>query len=56
VQALEGVLRIRDDHVIADMVAGLGGRVMRLRAPFDPETGAYAGTDQTQGHGHGHDH
>jgi urease accessory protein len=54
VQALEGKLRIRDDHVIAEMVEGLGGRVTRLSAPFDPETGAYAGVDQ--GHGHGHDH
>ncbi|HWB47648.1 MAG TPA: urease accessory protein UreE [Stellaceae bacterium] len=52
VQALEGKLRIRDDHVIADMVAGLGGRVSRLSAPFDPETGAYAGAEP----GHGHDH
>ena len=34
-------LRIRADHVIAEMVAGLGGRVTRLEAPFDPETGAY---------------
>jgi urease accessory protein len=45
VQAIEGRLRIRDDHVIADMVEKLGGRVTRLNAPFDPETGAYAGTD-----------
>src|SRR5277367_5482101 len=29
VQALEGRLRIRDDHVIADMVAGLGGKITR---------------------------
>jgi urease accessory protein len=34
-------LRIRADHVVADMVAGLGGRITRLEAPFDPETGAY---------------
>jgi urease accessory protein len=34
-------LRIRADHVIADMVMGLGGRITRLEAPFDPETGAY---------------
>jgi urease accessory protein len=34
-------LRIRADHVIADMVAGLGGRITSLEAPFDPETGAY---------------
>jgi urease accessory protein len=34
-------LRIRADHVIADMVTGLGGRINRLEAPFDPEIGAY---------------
>jgi urease accessory protein len=50
VQALDGRLRIRDDHVIAQMVEGLGGKVIRLTAPFDPEGGAYAGADQ------GHDH
>src|SRR6516164_7910815 len=32
------------DHAIADMVTGLGGRIVRLEAPFDPEFGAYAGT------------
>ncbi len=36
-------LRIRADAVIAEMVAGLGGRLTRLDAPFDPEIGAYAG-------------
>ena len=45
-----GVLRIRADHVIADMVAGLGGRITRVEAPFDPEIGAYAGA------AHAHDH
>jgi urease accessory protein len=58
VQALEGRLRIRDDHVIAAMVEGLGGKVMRLMAPFDPETGAYAGAEPAQRHsdppGHAH--
>jgi urease accessory protein len=34
-------VRIGADHVIAEMVAGLGGRITRLEAPFDPETGAY---------------
>ena len=52
VQALEGRLRIRDDHVIAEMVEGLGGKVTRLSAPFDPETGAYVGGE----HSHGHEH
>jgi len=49
-QALEGRLRIRADHVIAAMVEGLGGHVTRVDAPFDPEIGAYAGA------AHGHDH
>ena len=49
-QALEGRLRIRADHVIAAMVEGLGGHITRLDAPFDPEIGAYAGA------AHGHDH
>ena len=54
VQAMEGRLRTRDDHVIAEMVEGLGGKVTRLNAPFDPETGAYAGTDNAHGHDHEH--
>jgi urease accessory protein len=49
-------LRIRRDHVIEEMVRGLGARVTEIEAPFDPEGGAYA----TGGHGahddHGHDH
>lgn len=45
-QLLDGALRIRADHVIADMVRGLGGAVTALAAPFDPEGGAY-------GHDHG---
>ncbi len=36
-------LRIREDHVISEMVSGLGGRITRHEAPFDPEFGAYAG-------------
>ena len=40
-QVADARLRIRADHVIADMVAGLGGRITRLEVPFDPETGAY---------------
>jgi urease accessory protein len=41
-------LRIRADHVIAEMVAGLGGKLTPLDAPFDPEIGAYAGPQQHQ--------
>ena len=53
-QAIDGRLRIRADHVIAQMVEGLGGQVTRLDAPFDPEIGAYAGAAQGQEAGHDH--
>ncbi len=36
-------LRIRRDHVIEEMVRGLGARVVAIEAPFDPEGGAYSG-------------
>ncbi|RFD21431.1 urease accessory protein UreE [Komagataeibacter melaceti] len=47
---------VRYDHVIADMIRGLGGHVRSVQAPFDPESGAYAGRAGTDGHGHNHDH
>ena len=47
-------LRIRRDHVIEEMVKGLGGRVIEIEAPFDPEGGAYAAAHEV--HDHGHDH
>lgn len=42
VQLLGDRIRIRADHVIRDMVEGLGGHVDAIEAPFDPESGAYA--------------
>ncbi len=50
VQLLGDRIRIRADHVIAEMVETLGGHAQALAAPFDPEGGAYAG-----GHTHSHD-
>jgi len=52
VQVADGRLRIRADHVIADMVEGLGGKITWRDLPFDPEIGAYAGAVQTHDHGH----
>jgi urease accessory protein len=59
-------LLIRRDHVIEDMVAGLGGFVKLVSAPFDPEGGAYGGHAEAQAeshsraeshsHSHVHDH
>ncbi len=39
-------LRIRRDHVIAEMLKGLGARILDIEAPFDPEGGAYEGGGQ----------
>ena len=35
-------LRIRRDHVLEEMLRGLGARLKPIEAPFDPERGAYA--------------
>ena len=37
-----GWLRIAADDVLAGMLRGLGATVIALRAPFEPEAGAYA--------------
>ena len=39
---------IREDHVITEMLRGLGAQVHHLQAPFTPESGAYANA-----HAHG---
>ena len=41
IQILPDALIIRDDHVIAEMVRGLGGEAIRAERPFNPEPGAY---------------
>jgi urease accessory protein len=48
-------LYIREDHVIADMVIGLGAAVRTVERPFNPEGGAY-GHGAVHGHSHGHHH
>ncbi len=42
---------IRDDHVMVDMLVGLGATVRRVRSPFRPEGGAY---ENLGAHGHSH--
>ncbi|MEA2742878.1 MAG: urease accessory protein [Acetobacteraceae bacterium] len=51
VQLLNRLIRIRADHVIAEMVQGLGGHVGLIRAPFDPEAGAYSAGGHSHHHG-----
>jgi len=54
VQIAGEVLRIRRDHVLADMLKGLGAAVTEIEAPFDPESGAYGGHGHSHGQGHHH--
>ncbi len=54
VQVIGDKLRIRRDHVLEDMLRGLGAAVTPLAAPFDPEPGAPHGYEHEHGHGHGH--
>ena len=51
VQIVGDKLRIRRDHVLEDMLRGLGAHLTPLEAPFDPEMPAPA-----HEHHHGHDH
>ena len=42
-QLLDGRILIRPDHVIEEMVRGLGGAVAHVSQPFEPLSGAYGG-------------
>ena len=44
-------LRIRPDHVIEDMLRGLGATLVKIQAAFQPEGGAYS--DHRHGALHG---
>lgn len=45
---------IAHDHVLAEMVRGLGGTADEVERPFRPEGGAYSGHGHS--HSHSHDH
>ncbi len=53
VQIGAGWLRYGHDHVLDDMVRGLGLTVIVEQAPFEPEAGAYAHSHEIR-HEHGH--
>ena len=58
-QVGEGWLRYQPDHVLDDMVRGLGLDVVREQACYEPERGAYhdhGPGDSSATHEHGHDH
>ena len=46
-QIVGDTLRIRHDHVLEEMLRGLGARLTQIDAVFEPEAGAY---------GHHHEH
>lgn len=51
-----GKLRFQTDHVLAEMVKGLGCVVTETKAPFQPESGAYGGNSGAHGGHHHHGH
>ena len=53
VQVGAGFLRFSRDHVLGEMVRGLGLAVTEIEAPFEPESGAY-GSHGGHAHPHGH--
>ena len=52
----QGRILIRDDHVIVDMLKGLGATVRPVSAPFNPEGGAYGQHNHDPAHPHHHHH
>ena len=55
VQLGPGWVRYLHDHVLDDMLRGLGLDVDFAQLPFEPEAGAY-GPGAVSGHAHAHDH
>ena len=53
VHLMPGRLRFVADHVLGEMVRGLGLTVAEVEAPFEPESGAY-GAHGGHAHPHGH--
>ncbi len=51
-----GFARYQQDHVLDEMVAGLGLVVEHEHAPFEPEAGAYDGAGHSHSHAHSHHH
>ncbi|MBV5285445.1 MAG: urease accessory protein UreE [Methyloversatilis discipulorum] len=52
VEVQPGLLRLATDHVLAQMLVGLGLDVRETQAPFEPETGAYGGHPAHHTHAH----
>ena len=55
-QIAPDAILIQPDHVLAEMVEGLGARVHRVKKPFEPEGGAYGGHGPLHTSHHHHHH
>jgi urease accessory protein len=55
VEVRPGLLRLAADHVLAQMLTGLGLEVRETQAPFEPEAGAYGGHPAHHTHAHAED-
>ncbi len=54
---IEGMrIRIRRDHVLEEMLRGLGADVRLIEAPFDPQATIPHSHDHGHSHSHGHHH
>jgi len=56
VQLGEQYLRFQPDHVLGEMLLGLGCEVSEVEAPFDPEGGAYGAHAHGDAHAAAHDY
>ncbi len=50
VQVGDGYLRLSENHVLENMLRGLGAKLTIVEAPFEPESGAYAGAHSHDDH------
>jgi urease accessory protein len=53
VEVGDGWLRLGADHVLEEMLLGLGANVAKEQSPFEPEAGAYGSGHQHNDEGHG---
>jgi urease accessory protein len=54
VQIGHGFLRISENHVLEEMLRRLGAKLKIIEAPFEPESGAYAGAHGHEDHSEDH--
>ena len=61
-EVTDSAIYIQPDHVLEEMIRGLGGHFDHVSRPFEPEGGAYGGHTSLQhghshgGHSHSHEH